>query len=85
LDQRAAWVQQQMHASLAQILGQPVDWQHGTVHRWRYASPQAHGRAPAPSFGWDAANGTGVCGDFFGASGKECDWLLEQSMCTAML
>ena len=47
LEQPAAWVQQQMQAALAERLGRPVDWQHCTVHRWRYAWPQAHeiGRA----------------------------------------
>lgn len=85
LEQPAAWVQQQMHAALAQSLGREVDWQHCTVHRWRYALPHAHGTTQGPSFWWDAAHGLGVCGDFFGASGVEGAWLSAQSLCTAML
>ena len=85
LEQPAAWVQQQMQAALAECVGRPVDWYHCTVHRWRYALPQAHGTAPAASAWWDAAQGLGVCGDFLGRSGVEGAWLSAQSLCAAML
>jgi renalase len=85
LEQPAAWVQQQMQAALAEHLGRPVDWHHCTVHRWRYALPQAHGTAPAPSVWWDAALGVGVCGDFLGGCGVEGAWLSAQALSAALL
>ena len=85
LEQPAAWVQQQMQVALADSLGRPVDWQHCTVHRWRYATPQAHGSTPAPSFWWDAAQGLGVCGDFLGGCGVEGAWLSAQALSAALL
>jgi hypothetical protein len=85
LEQPAAWVQQQLQAALAECLGRPVDWHHCTVHRWRYALPQAHGIAPAPSFWWDAAQGLGVCGDFLGGCGVEGAWLSAQALSAALL
>lgn len=88
LEEPAAWVQQQMQAALAEYVGQPLDWQHCTVHRWRYALPQAHGTVPATSVWWDATQGLGVCGDYFGdyfgVSGVESAWLSAQSLCKAM-
>lgn len=85
LEQPAAWVQQQMQDALAECLGRPVDWHHCTVHRWRYALPQAHGTAVAPSFWWDAAQGLGVCGDFLGGCGVEGAWLSAQALSAALL
>ncbi|MDZ7589300.1 MAG: FAD-dependent oxidoreductase [Rubrivivax sp.] len=85
LEQPAAWVQQQMQAALAECLGRPVDWHHCTVHRWRYALPQSHGTAVAPSFWWDAALGLGVCGDFLGGGGVEGAWLSAQALSAALL
>jgi predicted NAD/FAD-dependent oxidoreductase len=85
LEQPAAWVQQQMQAALAERVGRPVDWHHCTVHRWRYALPQAHGTAPAASFWWDTAQGLGVCGDFLGGSGVEGAWLSAQALSAALL
>ena len=89
LDQPVAWVQQQLQAALAECVGRPVDWQHCTVHRWRYALPQAHGTDPAASCWWDAAQGLGVCGDFLGGSGAgagvEGAWLSAQALATALL
>ena len=85
LEQPAVWVQQQMQAALAECLGQRVDWHHCTVHRWRYALPQAHGTAPAAMFWWDAAQGLGVCGDFLGGCGVEGAWLSAQSLSAALL
>jgi predicted NAD/FAD-dependent oxidoreductase len=84
LEQPAAWVQQQMQNALAECVGRPVDWQHCTVHRWRYALPQMHGPAPAPSAWWDAAQGLGVCGDFLGGGGVEGAWLSAQALTTAL-
>jgi renalase len=89
LEQPAAWIQQQMQAALAECLGQPVDWHHCTVHRWRYAFPQAQAQAqkiaPAESCWWDAGLGLGVCGDFLGDSGVEGAWLSVQSLSAALL
>lgn len=85
LEQPAAWVQQQMQAALAEWLGQPVDWQHCVVHRWRYALPQALGAAPAEACWWDAAQGLGVCADFLGGCGVEGAWLSAQSLSAALL
>jgi renalase len=85
LEQPAAWVQLQMQAALADCLGRPVDWQHGVVHRWRYALPPAQRAAPAERCWWDAAQGLGVCGDFLGGSGVEGAWLSAQALCSALL
>ena len=85
LEQPAAWVQQQMQAALAECLGQPVDWHHCAVHRWRYALPQAQRVALGESCWWDAAQGLGVCGDFLGGCGVEGAWLSAQSLSVAML
>jgi renalase len=85
LEQPAAWVQQQMQAALAQCLGRCVDWQHCTVHRWRYALPQAHATAQAATCWWDATHGLGVCGDFLGGCGVEGAWLSAQALCAALL
>ena len=84
LEQPAAWVQQQMQAALAECLGQPIDWHHCVVHRWRYALPQAHATAPAASFWWDAACGLGVCADFLGGCGVEGAWLSAQALSAAL-
>lgn len=85
LEQPPEWVQQQLQAALAETLGQPVDWLHCTVHRWRYALPQARLTAPGESFWWDAAQGLGVCGDFLGGSGVEGAWLSAHALSAAML
>jgi predicted NAD/FAD-dependent oxidoreductase len=85
LEQPAAWVQQRMQAALAECLGRPVDWQDCTVHRWRYALPQAHATAPAALFWWDSGQGLGVCGDFLGGCGVEGAWLSAQSLSAALL
>ena len=85
LEQPAAWVQQQLQDALAECLGQPVQWQHSVVHRWRYALPPAQRLAPAEPCWWDAAQGLGVCGDFLGGTGAEGAWLSAQSMTKALL
>jgi renalase len=85
LEQPAAWVQQQMQGALAEWLGWPVHWQHGVVHRWRYAVPQARRAAPAASCWWDATQGLGVCGDFLGGTGVEGAWLSAQSLSAALI
>jgi len=85
LEQPAAWVQQQMQAALAECLNRPVDWLTCTVHRWRYAVPQAQKPASAQACWWDAAQGLGVCGDFLGGSGVEGAWLSAQSLAAALL
>lgn len=85
LEQPAEWVQQQLQAALADCLGQPVDWHHAVVHRWRYALPPTQRAAVVELCWWDAAQGLGVCGDFLGGSGVEGAWLSAQSLCAALL
>ena len=84
LEQAPDEVQQQLQAALADTLGQPVDWLHCTVHRWRYALPQTRLTAPGESFWWDAAQGLGVCGDFLGGVGVEGAWLSAHSLSAAL-
>jgi predicted NAD/FAD-dependent oxidoreductase len=84
LEEPASWVQQQMQDALAQLRGQPMQWLHSTVHRWRYALPQAPLAAPLESFWWDAGLGLGVCGDFLGGLGVEGAWTSAQTLSTAM-
>ena len=76
---------QQMQGALAEWLGRPVDWHHCVVHRWRYALPPAPRVVPAEPCWWDAVQGLGVCGDFFGGSGVEGAWLSARSLSAALL
>lgn len=85
LEQSPEWVQQQLQAAMDDMLGQPVDWLHCTVHRWRYALPQTRHTAPGESFWWDASQGLGVCGDFLGGSGVEGAWMSAHSLAAALL
>lgn len=85
LEEPAAWVMQQMQASLCEWLGRPVDWHHCMVHRWRYALPQAHRAAPVEPCWWDATQGLGVCGDFLGGCGAEGAWRSARALSTALL
>lgn len=85
LEQPSAWVQAAMQDAITECLGRPVDWLHGTVHRWRYALPQAQRPALAEPCWWDAAQGLGVCGDFLGGDGVEGAWLSARSLSTALL
>jgi renalase len=84
LEQPAAWVQAQLQAELQDWLGEPIEWQHALVHRWRYAVPLASGAAPAPRCWWDAGRGLGVCGDFLGGSGVEGAWQSAQALSETM-
>ena len=85
LEEDTSAIQQQMQAALAEYLGQPVDWHHAVVHRWRYALPQTRGCVPQASAWWDAALGLGVCGDFLGGLGVEGAWLSAQALSAALL
>lgn len=85
LEQPAPWVQAQLQAALAEVLGRPVDWLHGSVHRWRYAMPQAQRSAPGEAVWWDASQGLGVCGDALGGGGVEGAWSSAQALAEAML
>lgn len=88
LEQSPQWVQAQMQAALADYLGRPVHWLHGTVHRWRYAMPQAPQAALPELHWWDAVQGLGVCGDFLGGQGVdgvEGAWLSAQSLSNVLL
>jgi predicted NAD/FAD-dependent oxidoreductase len=80
LEEPAAWVQARMQAAMHEWLGEPIEWQHVVVHRWRYAMPQGLGVAPAPHCWWDAARGLGVCGDFLGGTGVEGAWQSAQAL-----
>ena len=84
LEQDAAQVQADLQAALAEFLGEPIDWLYATAHRWRYAMPDRSTDAPADPCWWDAAQGLGVCGDFFAGSGVEGAWLSGRSLAQAM-
>lgn len=85
LEHPAEQVQQQLQSALAEWLGRPINWHHCVVHRWRYALPPTQTAAPGESCWWDAAQGLGVCGDFFGSLGVESGWLSAQSLSGALL
>jgi predicted NAD/FAD-dependent oxidoreductase len=84
LEQPADGVQRQMQAALQEVLGEPIEWQHAVVHRWRYAMPQPSGALPTPRCWWDGARGLGVCGDYFGGTGVEGAWQSAQALSDAM-
>jgi predicted NAD/FAD-dependent oxidoreductase len=84
LEQPADWVQRQMQAALQDRLGEPIQWQHAVVHRWRYAMPQTVAAASGPRCWWDGARGLGVCGDFLGDTGVEGAWQSAQALIEAM-
>jgi predicted NAD/FAD-dependent oxidoreductase len=46
--------------------------------------PERSTDAPADPCWWDAAQGLGVCGDFFTGSGVEGAWLSGSSLAQAM-
>jgi len=85
IEQPACEVLTSMQTALADYLGQPVQWQHCTAHRWRYALARAMKAKPSRPSWWDAARGLGVCGDFFGDSGLEDAWQSARSLHAAML
>ena len=85
LEQAPAWVQAQLHAALERELGQPVNWLHCVMHRWRYAMLAQPLPGPAEGCWWDATQGLGVCGDFLGGSGAEGAWLSAQTLVRALL
>jgi len=85
LEQSADWVQARMQAALHEWLGEPVEWRHAVVHRWRYAMPQASGAPAARRCWWDGPRRLGVCGDFLGGSGVEGAWLSAQALSDALL
>jgi hypothetical protein len=80
IEEPAAWVQARMQAAMHDWLGEPIEWQHVVVHRWRYAMPQASDAAPASQCWWDAVQGLGVCGDFLGGTGVEGAWQSAQAL-----
>jgi predicted NAD/FAD-dependent oxidoreductase len=85
IEQPAGEVLASMQTALADYLGQPVQWQHCTAHRWRYASPRAMKAKPSKPSWWDPALGLGVCGDFFGDSGIEGAWQSAGALHSAVL
>jgi renalase len=85
LEEPAAWVQARMQAAMHEWLGEPIEWQHVVVHRWRYAMPQTSGDAPARQCWWDAARGLGVCGDFLGGTGVAGAWQSAQALIESVL
>ncbi len=50
-----------------------LQWQHRSVHRWRYAVPAA-ALADGRECWWDGDLRLGVCGDFLGGGGVEAAW-----------
>jgi predicted NAD/FAD-dependent oxidoreductase len=84
LEQDAAQVQTELQAALAEYLGEPIDWLYATVHRWRYAMPDRSTDACADPCWWDAAQGLGVCGDFFAGSGVEGAWLSGRALASVI-
>ena len=85
LEQPLQCVQAQLQTALQAELGEPADWLHAVVHRWRYAMPLATGAALATPFWWDARLGLGVCGDFLGGNGVEGAWRSAQALAAAVL
>ena len=85
MEEPSASVQAQMQAALQDWLGEPVEWRHAVVHRWRYARPLPSTAAPARQCWWDGARGLGVCGDFLGAAGVEGAWLSAQALIESVL
>ena len=84
LEQDATQVQADLQAAMAEHLGEPIDWLYATVHRWRYAMPDLSVSAQADPCWWDAAQGLGVCGDFFAGSGVEGAWLSGRSLASVV-
>jgi predicted NAD/FAD-dependent oxidoreductase len=84
LEQPADWVQRQMQSAMQECLGEPIEWQHVAVHRWRYAMPQPSSAASARPCWWDGARGLGVCGDFLGGTGVEGAWQSAQALIEAL-
>jgi len=85
LEQAPASVQQQLQDALEEFLGERVQWQQTTVHRWRYAMPALTGRDPMGGGWWDPQLGLGVCGDFLGSHGVEGAWLSAQTLAARLL
>ncbi len=84
LEKPAAWVQARLQAAMQDWFGQPIEWQHAVVHRWRYAMPLASCAAPASLCWWDVDGGLGVCGDFLGGNGVEGAWRSAQALIAAV-
>jgi predicted NAD/FAD-dependent oxidoreductase len=85
LEQPADWVQREMQTALQDVLGEPIEWQHVAVHRWRYAMPQHSAAASARPCWWDGVRGLGVCGDFLGGTGVEGAWQSANALIEALL
>jgi len=84
LERPAEWVQRQMQSALQDCLGEPIQWQHAAVHRWRYATRQPSAAASGRPCWWDGARSLGVCGDFLGGTGVEGGWQSAQALIEAM-
>lgn len=84
LEQSADWVQRQMQSAMRECLGEPIEWQHVAVHRWRYAMPQPCAAAGARPCWWDGVRGLGVCGDFLGGTGVEGAWQSANALIEAL-
>lgn len=84
LEQPADWVQAHLAAALEACVGEPIAWKHLTVHRWRYARPEAPSPSGGPPFWWDPGLGLGVCGDFLGGAGVEDAWRSGRGLAAAV-
>jgi renalase len=85
LDRQPEWIAAALQQALAEWLGAEMQWQHATVHRWRYAMPQVGRHTAIPRAWWDERLRLGVCGDFLGGAGVEGAWLSAQTLLREML
>jgi hypothetical protein len=84
LEQDAAQVLAILQSELVERLGEPIEWLYATVHRWLYAMPDGPAAAQADPCWWDAAQGLGVCGDFFANPGVEGAWLSGRALAASI-
>ncbi len=85
LETAADQVQWLLQQALADWLGESVQWQYATVHRWRYATLAASAGSTARAHHWDGTARIGVCGDAWGGGGVQGAWRSARALCQALL
>ncbi len=87
LEDSPAAVQAALSQALAALLprGVKLQWQHRSVHRWRYALPAERPAAASTECWWDAQRGLGVCGDFLAGTGVEAAWRSGDELADTLL